>query len=93
MTDKPIYKSSPVMEYEPLEIDRQKQQALSILGDVWDQASDDGLDIDCLSHAALFQAISSLVLAYGEDSVANFCKGLPERIERGDFTLLQRQLQ
>ncbi|PLW77720.1 hypothetical protein C0081_08970 [Cohaesibacter celericrescens] len=79
-------------EHEALEIDRQKQQALSILGDVWDQASDDGMNIDCLSHAALFQALSSLVLAYGEESVAKFCNDLPNRIMCGDYSL-ERKLQ
>ena len=69
-----------------------KQQALSILGDVWDQASDDGVNLDCLSHAALFQAIGSLVLAHGEEAVAEFCGSLSSRILCGDYSL-DRQLQ
>ena len=81
-----------VMQPDNMEIDRQKQQALSMLNDLWDQASDDSLDIDCLSHAALFQALSSLVLAYGEESVANFCKALPDHILCGDYSL-DRKLQ
>ena len=91
MANQTVNQTSHVMEPE-VEVDRQKQQALSILGDLWDQASDDGINIDCLSHAALFQALSSLVLAYGEESVAQFCSGLPDRILCGDYTL-GRKLQ
>ncbi|WP_316862716.1 hypothetical protein [uncultured Cohaesibacter sp.] len=79
-------------EPEQLDIDRQKQRALNILNDLWDQASDDGLNIDCLSHAAIFQAVSSLVLAYGEEAVAEFFSDLPDRILCGDYTL-DRRLQ
>ena len=92
MTNKSSNQAPFTVEHEALDIDRQKQQALSILGDLWDQASDDGINIDCLSHAALFQALSSLVLAYGEESVANFCKALPDHILCGDYSL-ERKLQ
>lgn len=92
MTDNSCNHTDWVMEQDHLEIDRQKQQALSALGDLWDQASDDGINIDCLAHAALFQALSSLVLAYGEEAVAEFCKGLPDRVMCGDYSL-GRKLQ
>ena len=82
----------PAMDIDTVEIDRQKQQALNLLGDLWDQASDDGVDMDCLSHAALFQALSSLVLAYGEESVAGFCDKLSNRVLCGDYSL-ERKLQ
>ena len=75
-----------------LDVDRQKQEAISILGDLWDQASDEGINIDCLAHAALFQALSSLVLAYGEEAVSDFCSALPDRIMCGDYSL-DRKLQ
>lgn len=91
MTDKSPIQESFGME-ERLEVDRQKQEAISILGDLWDQASDEGINIDCLAHAALFQALSSLVLAYGEESVADFCSTLPDRIMCGDYSL-ERKLQ
>ncbi|WP_245418394.1 MULTISPECIES: hypothetical protein [Cohaesibacter] len=91
MTDKSPIQESFGME-ERLEVDRQKQEAISILGDLWDQASDEGINIDCLAHAALFQALSSLVLAYGEESVADFCSALPDRIMCGDYSL-ERKLQ
>ena len=91
MTDKTSAQDAFGME-ERLEVDRQKQQAISILGDVWDQASDDGINIDCLAHAALFQALSSLVLVYGEEAVSDFCSALPDRIMCGDYSL-ERKLQ
>ncbi|WP_319414578.1 hypothetical protein [uncultured Cohaesibacter sp.] len=87
MSDQTFTSQGSAPEKDMREIDKQKQQALCILGDLWDQASDDGLNIDCLSHAALFQALSSLVLAYGEESVAEFCSDLPSRILCGDYTL------
>nr|WP_321444407.1 hypothetical protein [uncultured Cohaesibacter sp.] len=91
MTDKSPVQESFGME-ERLDVDRQKQEAISILGDLWDQASDEGINIDCLAHAALFQALSSLVLAYGEEAVADFCTALPDRVMCGDYSL-ERKLQ
>nr|WP_321456872.1 hypothetical protein [uncultured Cohaesibacter sp.] len=90
MADQTIHNQETILDKDACDIDRQKQQALSILGDVWDQASDDGVNIDCLSHAALFQALSSLVLAYGEETVAKYCSELPNRVLCGDYTLDRR---
>ena len=86
---------SPVQSaaIDKLEIDRMKQEALSVLGDLWDQASDDGLNMECLSHAALFQALSSLVLVYGEENVAKFCSALPNKVLCGNYTLERSALQ
>jgi hypothetical protein len=69
------------------DVERQKQMALNLINDIWDEASDEGINLDCLSHVALFQALSSLVVAYGEEAVTEFCKDLPARVQRGDFTL------
>ena len=87
MADQSFQNQGSAPEPEVRDIDQQKQQALCILGDLWDQASDDGMNIDCLAHAALFQALSSLVLAYGEETVAEFCSDLPSRVLCGDYTL------
>ncbi len=81
--NEPVVSSEP----DPVEIERQKQQALSMLNDMWDEASDEGVSLDLLSHAALFQALSSLVLAYGEESVADLCSSLSQRVLSGDYTL------
>ncbi|WP_319485213.1 hypothetical protein [uncultured Cohaesibacter sp.] len=92
MTDRTCLNQGSAPELEIVDLDQQKQRALCILGDLWDQASDDGINIDCLAHAALFQALSSLVLAYGEETVSKFCSDLPNRILCGDYTL-DRNLQ
>ncbi|WP_245418141.1 hypothetical protein [Cohaesibacter haloalkalitolerans] len=92
MTDRTCLNQGSAPELEIVDLDKQKQRALCILGDLWDQASDDGINIDCLAHAALFQALSSLVLAYGEETVSKFCSDLPNRILCGDYTL-DRNLQ
>ncbi|SNY93762.1 hypothetical protein SAMN04515647_4082 [Cohaesibacter sp. ES.047] len=80
-------KSGCTPQLDTIEIDRQKQEALGLLDEIWDQACDDGLNLDCLAHAALFQALSSLVLVYGEESVARMVSKLPERLRCGDYTL------
>ncbi|WP_319531646.1 hypothetical protein [uncultured Cohaesibacter sp.] len=85
-------KSRCISELDTIEIDRQKQRALGLLDEIWDQACDDGLDLDCLAHAALFQALFSLVLAYGEEEVSQLISTLPERILCGDYSL-ERKLQ
>nr|WP_321525451.1 hypothetical protein [uncultured Cohaesibacter sp.] len=92
MTDRTCLNQGSAPELEIVDLDKQKQRALCILGDLWDQASDDGMNIDCLAHAALFQALSSLVLAYGEETVSKFCADLPNRVLCGDYTL-DRNLQ
>lgn len=72
---------------DPIEVERQKQRALCMLNDIWDEASDEGMNLDLMSHAALFQALSSLVLVYGEDAVSELCKTLSSRVLTGDYSL------
>ncbi|MCT4655231.1 MAG: hypothetical protein N4A65_05445 [Cohaesibacter sp.] len=74
-------------EAEAFEIERQKQHVLSLLNDLWDDASDEGINQDLLAHAALFQALSSFVMAYGEEAVSDMCKGLSKQVLSGNFTL------
>ena len=66
----------------------QKQTALSYLNEAWAEARHDGVDGDCLAQASLFAAFAELVTTYGEDAVAKFCEGLPERVRNGEFTLI-----
>ncbi|MCV6574528.1 MAG: hypothetical protein OIF58_02240 [Cohaesibacter sp.] len=74
-------------EIETYELERQKQHVLTLLNDFWDEASDEGVDQDLLAHAALFQALSSFVIAYGEEAVSDMCKNLSNRVMAGDYTL------
>jgi hypothetical protein len=50
----------------------------------------DGLDGDCLAHAALFAAFRELVAVYGEDATAVYAEKLPEKIRAGAYTLATR---
>lgn len=73
-------------------IEEQKRAALEYLRDAWQDALAHGIDPDILANAALFQAFTDLVECYGESPVAEFASKLPNKIQRGDFTL-QRQIQ
>lgn len=79
-------------EAEAFEIERQKQHVLTLLNDLWDEASDDGISSDLLAHAALFQSLTSFVVAYGEETVADMLKNITDRVLAGDYSL-DRTLQ
>lgn len=65
----------------------QKQAALGYLNEAWAEARHEGIDGDCLAQASLFAALAELVATYGEDAVAKFTEGLPERVHAGEFSL------
>lgn len=67
----------------------QKQAALSYLNEAWAEALHDGVDGDCLAQASLFAALAELVTTYGEDAVATFVEGMPERVRNGEFSLIR----
>lgn len=50
----------------------------------------EGLDGDCLAHAALFAAFRDLVATYGEDATAVFAESLPGKIKSGVYSLCTR---
>lgn len=72
---------------EDLAIAEKKRVALTYLFEAWDEAVAEGVDSEILAHAALFAALSDLVLTYGEEAVADLAERLPERIRAGEFTL------
>ena len=65
----------------------QKQAALSYLNEAWAEARHDGVDGGCLAQTTLFAAFAELVSTYGEDAVATFVEGMPERVRNGEFSL------
>ena len=65
----------------------QKQAALSYLSEAWVEALHDGVDGDCLAQASLFTALAELVGTYGEDAVAKYVEGLPERVRNGEYSV------
>lgn len=70
----------------------QKKVALSYLTQAWDDAVAEGVDSDVLAHAALFAALSDLVVTYGEEAVAELATSLAARVRNREFTL-NRTLQ
>ncbi len=71
------------------EIGDQKQIALRLLIEAFNEADDDGVDPDCMVQAALFFALKEFVMAYGEEPVATFVAGLPQRIRNGEFSVIR----
>jgi hypothetical protein len=65
----------------------QRRIALDYLSEAWEEAILDGIEADCVAHAALFAAFKELVTTYGEEAAATFAERLPERIKQGEFTL------
>ncbi|WP_230530696.1 hypothetical protein [Microvirga roseola] len=64
-----------------------KQAALSYVTEAFAEAEFDGLDADCMAHAALFAAFTELVATYGEDAVAEYAASLPDKIRTGAFSM------
>lgn len=68
-------------------IAEQKKVALAYLTQAWDDAVAEGVESDVLAHAALFQALSDLVISYGEEAVADLAATLEGRVRNREFTL------
>jgi hypothetical protein len=65
----------------------QRRAAYSYVSEAFAEGRYDGIDGDCLAHAALFAAFVELVATYGEDAVAKFAERLPERVKAGEYSL------
>lgn len=72
---------------DPASIASVKRAALDHLERAFANAEAEGIPHDAMAHAALFAALQSLVERFGEDSVADLTRELPERIEAGAYTL------
>ena len=75
------------MEAEFAEDEDIRRAALGFISDAWAEAIANGVDADAVAHAAMFTALADLVATYGEDAVAKLAECLPERIQRGDYTV------
>jgi hypothetical protein len=73
-------------------IAEKKRIALAFLTEAWDDALAEGVDPEILAHAALFTALSDLVMTYGEEAVATLANSLSGRIRAFEFSLV-RDLQ
>lgn len=76
--------------YEEFSASDEKRKALNYVTEAFAEALLAGIEGDCFAHAALFTAFQELVDTYGEEAVANFAEGLPERVRNGEFTLANR---
>jgi len=65
----------------------QRRAAYSYVSEAFAEGRYDGIDGDCLAHAALFAAFVELVATYGEDAVGKFAEKLPERVKAGEYSL------
>lgn len=64
--------------------------AVSYVDEAFATGRHEGLDGDCLAHAALFAAFRDLVSAYGEDATAVFAESLPAKIKSGAYSVCTR---
>lgn len=78
------------LTFDPTDVSDEKRAALSYLSEAFAEAQLDGLDGDCVAHAALFTAFRELVDAYGEEAVARFAETLPDRVRSGGFSTAPR---
>lgn len=65
----------------------QRRAAYTYVSEAFAEGRYDGIDGDCLAHAALFAAFVELVATYGEEAVSKFAEKLPERIKAGEYSL------
>ncbi|MCB1437662.1 MAG: hypothetical protein KDJ46_10865 [Rhodobiaceae bacterium] len=82
-----LSQTTAACDLEEEELKEQKQAALELILDAWEEARMDGVSPDLIANAALFAALSDLVTSYGEEAVIELTEGLAGRIRRGDFTL------
>lgn len=62
-------------------------KALGIMLGAWEEGADNGVAPELMAYAALYTALTDLVAAFGEDSVAEMTEGLARRVNAGEFTL------
>lgn len=72
---------------DPAAVATVKRAALDHLERAFADAEAEGIPCDAMAHAALFAALQSLVERFGEESVSDLVRELPERIEAGAYTL------
>ncbi len=66
-----------------------QQTAINVIEAAWDEASQHGVEDEILVNTSLFAALSKLVMVYGEDATADYCKKLSNRVSDGEFTLFR----
>jgi hypothetical protein len=65
----------------------QSLRALGIMLEAWEEGADSGVAPELMAYAAIYTALTDLVAAFGEDSVADLARRLAKRVNDGEFTL------
>lgn len=76
-------------EEEILPEDEQKQLALRIILEAWEDALAQRVSAEMVASSAIFAALTDMIEHYGEESVAEMVAEWPDRIRDGEFTLSQ----
>jgi hypothetical protein len=74
-------------QFEDFSAAEERREALGYVTEAFAEAILAGVEGSCFAHAALFTAFQELVESFGEEEVARFAEGLPERIRMGEFTV------
>ena len=64
-------------------------RALGYILEAWEEGTDSGVSPELMAYAALYTALTDLVSAFGEESVANLAGRLAQRVREGEFTFSQ----
>ncbi|HWE18225.1 MAG TPA: hypothetical protein VG758_13750 [Hyphomicrobiaceae bacterium] len=62
-------------------------KALNCILEAWEEGTGSGIAPEVMAYAALYTALTDLVAAFGEASVATLMRQLGPRVESGEFTL------
>ena len=76
-------------EDTPLPEDEQKQLALRIILEAWEDALAQGVAAEMVASSAIFAALTDMIEHYGEEPVAEMVAEWPDRIRNSEFTLSQ----
>lgn len=68
-------------------------KALGLILEAWDEGAESGVAPELMAYAAIYAALTDLVAAFGEESVAEMALGLARRVNAGEFTLQSRTKQ
>jgi len=73
--------------FGPAEGDDARMKALNFILEAWEEGTGSGIAPELMAYAALYTALTDLVVSYGEDSVITLVNGLVPRVRKGEFTL------
>ncbi|MBL4646093.1 MAG: hypothetical protein COA52_02300 [Hyphomicrobiales bacterium] len=74
---------------EDFSLAERQQTAINVIEAAWEEATEHGVEDEILVNTSLFAALSKLVMLYGEDATAEYCRKLSTRVDNGEFTLFR----